>query len=257
MIMHSSEQIIVLLLLLVGMAASIRWKKLTIPAALTGGIVGWLVYAGGGYTGIWMLAAFFILGTVATSWHANVGRSSSEAPGSNDQTGSNNQKGSAAQSTRTVGQVLANGGVAALAGLCILYWPGRQTVLEIAMAASLSSATADTLSSELGMIYGRRFYHILAWKPDQRGKDGVVSVEGTLIGVAGSAVISTLYAAGHKWSPAVGIIILAGTVGNLVDSILGAALERKGYIGNNMVNFLNTLTAGLLAGALAYIAGNM
>jgi len=251
MIMHSSEQIIVLLLLLVGMAASIRWKKLTIPAALTGGIVGWLVYAGGGYTGIWMLAAFFILGTVATSWHANVGRSSSEAPGSNDQTGSNNQKGSAAQSTRTVGQVLANGGVAALAGLCILYWPGRQTVLEIAMAASLSSATADTLSSELGMVYGRRYYNILTWRRDQRGLDGVVSLEGILIGVAGSSIIALLYTGGHGWNSGFWIIILSGTIGNLTDSILGAALERKGRLDNDMVNFLNTLAAGLLGGFLA------
>jgi len=251
MIMHSPKQIIVLLLLLVGMAASIRWKKLTIPAALTGGIVGWLVYAGGGYTGIWMLAAFFILGTVATSWHANVGRSSSEAPGSNDQTGSNNQKGSAAQSTRTVGQVLANGGVAALAGLCILYWPGRQTVLEIAMAASLSSATADTLSSELGMVYGRRYYNILTWRRDQRGLDGVVSLEGILIGVAGSSIIALLYTGGHGWNSGFWIIILSGTIGNLTDSILGAALERKGRLDNDMVNFLNTLAAGLLGGFLA------
>ena len=166
------------------MAASIRWKKLTIPAALTGGVVGWLVYTGGGYTGILMLASFFILGTVATSWHAKV--SSAEGPGSNNQTGSNDQKGAAAQSTRTTGQVLANGGVAALAGLAIMFWPGQQTVLEIAMAASLSSATADTLSSELGMVYGRRYYNILTGRRDQRGLDGVVSLEGTLIGIAGS-----------------------------------------------------------------------
>jgi len=32
---------------------------------------------------------------------------------------------------------------------------------------------------------------------------------------------------------------------------LGAALERKGWLGNDMVNFLNTLAAGLLGGFLA------
>jgi len=243
--MHMLNNVIVGLILSAGAIASIRLKKLTVSAGIAGAVLGWLVFAGGGYTGLGMLATFFIMGTAATGWQQ---ARKSGLPGNKD---------GHAQTTRTMSQVLANGGVAALAGLGILTLPAHRHLFELAMAGSLASATADTLSSELGMIYGRRFYHILAWKPDQRGKDGVVSVEGTLIGVAGSAVISTLYAAGHKWSPAVGIIILAGTVGNLVDSILGAALERKGYIGNNMVNFLNTLTAGLLAGALAYIAGNM
>jgi uncharacterized membrane protein len=36
---------------------------------------------------------------------------------------------------------------------------------------------------------------------------------------------------------------LAGTVGNLFDSVLGASLERKKVVGNNLVNFLNTVVA--------------
>jgi uncharacterized membrane protein len=42
------------------------------------------------------------------------------------------------------------------------------------------------------------------------------------------------------------LIVLTGTIGNLADSILGATYERKGAIGNNAVNFLNTLIAALL-----------
>ncbi len=231
------NNVIVLLILSAGAIASVLLKKLTVPAALTGGVVGWLVFAGGGYTGLGMLAAFFVLGTAATSWKKH-------------------QKGSATQTTRTAGQVLANGGVAALAGLGALVFPTHRHLFELAMTGSLASATADTLSSELGMVYGRRFYNIVTWKPDLKGMDGVVSIEGTLIGVAGSAVIALLYAATHRSLAAIGIILLSGTIGNLVDSILGAALERKGFIGNDMVNFLNTLTAGLMAGVLAYITSN-
>lgn len=233
--MHLLNNVIVLLILSAGVIASIRLKKLTPSAGITGGVLGWLVFAGGGYTGLGMLAAFFILGTVATSWKKR-------------------QKGAAAQTTRTAGQVFANGGVAALAGLGIIIFPAYHHLLEPAMAGSLASATADTLSSELGIVYGRRHYNILTWKPDQRGRDGVVSLEGSVIGVAGSAVIAALYAAGHEWSSAVGIILLSGTIGNLMDSILGAALERKHYIGNDMVNLLNTLVAGVLAGVLAFVA---
>jgi uncharacterized membrane protein len=40
---------------------------------------------------------------------------------------------------------------------------------------------------------------------------------------------------------------VAGIFGNLCDSILGASLERKQFIGNNTVNFLNTLFAAIFA----------
>lgn len=246
--MHWLNNVPAGVLLLTGVIASIRLKKLTVPAALTGGAVGGLVFVGGGYTGLGMLAAFFVLGTVATGWghHRKSGLP-----------GDANGKGAAAQTTRTAGQVFANGGVAALAGLGALVFPVHRYLFEFAMAGSLASATADTLSSELGMVYGRRFYNIVTWKPDLKGMDGVVSIEGTLIGIAGSGIIALLHAATHRNLAAIGVLLLSGTIGNLADSILGAVLERKGFIGNNMVNFLNTLTAGLLAGVLSYITDNL
>jgi uncharacterized protein (TIGR00297 family) len=76
--------------------------------------------------------------------------------------------------------------------------------------------------------------------------DGVISLEGTLIGIAGSCIIAGIYALGWGWSISFFFIVLAGTLGNLTDSILGAVLERKGLIGNDVVNFLNTLTAAIV-----------
>ena len=224
----------VLIFLLTGVAASIFFKKLTVAAAITGGVLGWFIYAGGGYRGLSLIVVFFILGTTATSWkkkeklsiHANAGH----------------------QSTRTTGQVIANAGVAALAGLVAVLFPGIKDLLQLMMAGSLSAAMADTLSSELGMVYGRRFYHILTWKTDGKGQDGVVSLEGLLIGIIGSAVIA-LIANTHFW-----VIVLAGTIGNLADSLLGALFERRGLLSNNTVNLLNTLTGALAAGLLVLIA---
>jgi uncharacterized membrane protein len=58
--------------------------------------------------------------------------------------------------------VLANGGVAALFGLLMLLVAGPIAPLfAVLMAAALSSAMADTLSSELGTVYGSRFYNII------------------------------------------------------------------------------------------------
>ena len=85
--MHLLNNVIVGLILLTGAIAAIGLKKLTMPAAVTGAILGWLVFAGGGYTGLGMLAAFFILGTLATAWQKS-------------------KKGPSAQSTRTTGTMI-------------------------------------------------------------------------------------------------------------------------------------------------------
>jgi len=232
-----APNLLVTLLLIAAAGAAALAKKLTPVAAITGIGIGEAIYAGCGYPGLLLLALFFLLGTAATSWkkEKKLGL-----------------KGSAAhESTRTPGQVIANAGVAALAGIGALLFPQYKPAFWLMMAASFSSATADTLSSELGIIYGRRFYHLLTLRPDERGLDGVVSLEGTLIGIAGSALIAITFALStHTPLRSCLLIVLAGTFGNLLDSVLGAALERKGFITNNTVNFLNTLAAAFFVLAL-------
>lgn len=237
----------VLFLLLAAIIASAFFKKLTVPAAITGGILGGLMYAGGGYRGLLLIGVFFVLGTAATSWKKKEKLSIRANAGH--------------QSKRTTGQVIANAGIAALTGLLAILFPSWKDTLQIMMAGSMSAAMADTLSSELGMVYGRRFYNILTWKTDEKGQDGAVSFEGLLIGTAGSVVIAVIYSSGQVaiWPRRSQImpffiIVLAGTLGNLADSLLGAVFERKGHVSNNTVNLLNTLTGALIAGLLAWIA---
>src|SRR3954452_11012766 len=122
-------------------------KKLTIAAALTGGVLGVLVFAGAGFTGIAMVAVFFLFGTIATSWKKGY----KERVGLS---GINSSK-------RNAGQVIANAGVAAICGLLCYFFQQYTLLFRLMMAASLSSAIADTLSSEMGNVYGKRFYNIL------------------------------------------------------------------------------------------------
>ena len=136
--------------------------------------------------------------------------------------------------------------MAALLGILAIVDHERKDLYTLMMAASLSSAAADTSSSELGMVYGRRFFNILTFRSDRRGLDGVISIEGTLLGVAGSALIAFLYCLFEGWGASFLLIVAAGTFGNLLDSLLGATLERRHILHNDAVNFINTLAAALL-----------
>lgn len=234
--------LLLLLILVAGAIYSISARKLTIPAAITGVILALCVYGGEGFTGLAMMTSFFILGSAATSWKMKWKRQQGLAE---------SEKG-----TRTAMQVIANAGVAALAGLVELGYAPFQwyPLMPMMMAGAFAAATADTLSSELGNVYGSRYYNILSFRKDQRGLNGVISLEGTLLGAAGSLLIALIYVAGHRGNARiVGIIVLAGTIGNLADSLLGATLERKGRIGNNAVNFLNTAIGALSVLVLQFL----
>ncbi len=219
--------------LISAMVITVTAGKLTVAAALTGGLLSILIFAGAGYNGIAMLAAFFILGTAATALGINY----KEAHGLAEK-----NKGK-----RTAGQVIANAGVPAILGLTAWLHPMQSKLIHLMIAAGFASAAADTLSSELGNVYGHKFYNILTLKQDTKGLDGVVSFEGTSIGFLGSVIIAAIYLLGEGWNTGFIWIIVAGTVGNLSDSILGATLERKNLLNNNAVNFLNTAIAALVA----------
>ena len=229
--------IIFAIVLLAACYASYKTGKLTGSGAITGGVVAFCIYMGTGFTGIAMLAAFFVLATIATSHKKNA---------------KNKLEGNQHPEKRDARQVLANGGVPAILGLLAFIIPHNVLLATVLMAAAFASATADTLSSELGTVYGKRFYNIITFKPDERGRDGVISLEGTLVGIAGAAVIAAVYAIGVGWNSMFLYIIIAGTAGNIADSVLGATLERKGYINNNEVNFLNTFISVIACCLLVY-----
>ncbi|MBL4675117.1 MAG: DUF92 domain-containing protein [Mucilaginibacter sp.] len=170
--------VVFIFFLVTAVFATYKAKKLTGYGALTGGMVALLIYLGSGVPGIAQLAAFFILATLATSH-----KKSFKATFQN----------TLLEQKRDAWQVLANGGIAAICGAFAYSSPANAFIFQLMMAGALASATADTLSSELGSVYGKRFYNIITSKPDERGKDGVVSIEGILIGLVGSATIGLVY----------------------------------------------------------------
>lgn len=232
---NTTQYILLALLLTLGVVFALYKRKLTPLAAITGVATALLLYMATGFIGVILMTAFFITGTLATS-HKKALKQTIE------------QTGAAPRDAR---QVLANSGMAALLALMILLMPEYKAQFILMIAAAFATATGDTASSELGMVYGKRFYNIISLKKDTRGLDGVISIEGTFLGVAGSMLIAAIYCLYFGWGWALVAITLAGLTGNLADSVLGAVLERKNYLGNNMVNFLATLIGAVAAGLMA------
>lgn len=233
-----ADHILLVAALCSGMFLSVYTKKLSPGASACGGLIACLLFWGSGYAGVFMMAAFFVVGTAATGWKHRLKAGRGLAATDKER--------------RVASQVLANAGVPALAAFIALCFPSLREWCVIAIAAAFASATSDTLSSELGNVYGRRFYNVLTWKKDRRGENGVISLEGTLAGLAGSAIIAMLYSVFTGLTPLVAIVLLAGMAGNIFDSVLGATLERKHVISNDAVNFLNTFFAALLAAGILY-----
>ncbi|MDB5119493.1 MAG: hypothetical protein JWN56_711 [Sphingobacteriales bacterium] len=227
----TTKYLLFLFIALLACLVTIKLNKLTTFGAITGFIIALAIFSAFGFPGLAFLATFFITATLATSWKK--------------QTKQVIYRLEKHQVKRDANQVLANGGVAAIAALLSIVLPSFQDWFLLMMVASFSSATADTISSELGNVYGTRFFNILSFKPDMKGENGVVSLEGLFFGFIGSFFIAIVFSIVFCWDYRFLIIIVSGTIGNLADSILGATLERKGILGNNQVNFLNTLIAAL------------
>lgn len=216
------------------------WRnKLTVAGCVTAALIGCCIFGGFGMPGIAIIGSFFMLAVFATQW---------DMAGKKKLGAAEDHEG-----RRNAGQVMANGGMAGILGLFVALGWDNERLAFLMLAAALSSATADTLSSELGTLYGRKFFNIVTFKPGRKGENGVVSFEGTIIGIAASTIIAVIAYIETRVTLDVGLIVLAGTAGNFVDSCLGATLERRGRLSNNAVNFLNTAAAAVLTWLLKLV----
>jgi uncharacterized protein (TIGR00297 family) len=134
--------------------------------------------------------------------------------------------------------------------------PDARALFVLAYAAAVATAAADTCSSEVGKAYGRRTFLITTFRPVAPGTEGAVSLEGTLGGLAGAAIVASLGAAlGLYTWPAAVIVAIAGLLGSLAESVIGTVAERRGWLDNDLLNMLNTAIGGAIAAGLARAAG--
>jgi uncharacterized protein (TIGR00297 family) len=144
-------------------------------------------------------------------------------------------------------QVLANLSAAAIVAVPAIFSPRVAPLLFAAMTAALCEAASDTVSSEIGKAVARRSHLITNLHSVAAGADGGITFQGTLAGIIAAwiiaAVAASLNVISDYWIfPA----MIAGVVGMLFDSVLGATLQRPGRLGNDSVNFISTALAACL-----------
>jgi uncharacterized protein (TIGR00297 family) len=199
--------------------------------ALSGGFCCFLLFGGAGPAAFATLAALFLMTWVAT----RLGYRRKLALGLAER-----------REGRNAWQVMANLAVAAL-GSVIFSATGNRVWL-IAALAALAEAATDTVASEIGQYCGPDARLITTWERVPTGTDGGITIPGSVAGLAVGLVIAVVATVGgilphsQLWIP-----VAAGFAGMLIDSILGATLQRRGWINNQAVNFLATLAAAALS----------
>ena len=214
-----------------------RARTVNISGAVTGAIIGTMVYVSTGWQGWVLLLVTFIAAAVAT----RAGLTRKMLLGIAEERGGR----------RGAGNAVANTGIAAVASAVALTGASPDAA-RLAFAAALVAGGSDTIASEIGKAWGRRTWSITSLARVPPGTSGAMSLEGTVSGIAGAAGLGAVACVLQlaPWS-AMGVLVIAATLGALLESWLGATLEAPGILNNDMLNFINTAAAALAAVALA------
>jgi len=231
--------------------AALFARALSPGGAIAAALVGTAVLSGTGWAGGLALGGFFLGGTLVSRSLSDPSVEQFDAKGTR----------------RDAGQVLANGGPAAIGAL--LGSPGM-------VVASLAAAAADTWATSLGATSSRPPRLITTGRPVPPGTSGALSWPGTAGGLLGAATVGAVAALAFASPKLFSVALGVGLGGMLLDSLLGAAIQARfscptcgvlcerpvhrcgtravhvygwRWCSNDMVNALATSAAGI-AGAL-------
>lgn len=178
------------------------------------------------------MLTFFILGSVCTRYKFEYKKRIGVEQGQSGARGYRN--------------VFANGIVACAAA--VLYGVFVQPVFIVMYVGCVATAAADTMASEIGVTGGIP-YMITTLRKVPIGTNGGVSLKGEVVCLLGSFVVSLVALALNVLTTPWMLVActIAGFVGTNLDSLIGALLENKGFLGNAGTNFLATLGGGVVA----------
>jgi uncharacterized protein (TIGR00297 family) len=239
------------------LVAAFYLEALTLPAVHCATLLGTLLYAWGGGLAFGALLLFFAFGSLVSK----IGRNQKMLPSSLHQR----------QGPRSPVQVVSNG-LPPLLFVALSHFTGSSLFLLAALAA-FSVATADTFSSEIGMLSARAPVSILTGKPVPKGISGGVTPLGFLAAAVGSLLIALTAIFSFGWMGGL-VVWICGMVGSVLDSLMGALFQAKyrlpsgglterpwaegnplplvggfSWMNNDVINFLSILFCGALSTA--------
>ncbi len=167
-------------------------------------------------------------------------------------------------------QVLANGGIAALASIGFL-WTEHTSFLVLFLIV-LAASNADTWASEIGPL-SKKDPFLLTGRRVPAGTSGAISILGTTATIVGALFIATAGDLLFDLSTDIWLLVtLGGIMGSLFDTLFGGTVQRKfrcvvclketekrlhhnqptlyikgwKWLGNDGVNFLSSTSAGMI-----------
>ncbi|HVJ06082.1 MAG TPA: DUF92 domain-containing protein [Candidatus Saccharimonadales bacterium] len=215
--------------------AFLAWglRAVTAAAALTGVFLSVVLCLAAGPAALLPIATVFFLTFLTT----RAGRRRKERYGTAE-----------GRHGRAASQILANIGVAGICAAPVIFTTHARYILLAGVSAALAEAAGDTVSSELGQAFGRRPLLITTLRQVSPGENGGITIIGTTLAIIAAGVVcvscvwANLLLLPYFWTA-----FSAAFFGTLVDSLLGATLERPGRLGNNGVNFTSTAFSAALA----------
>ncbi len=129
-------------------------------------------------------------------------------------------------------------------------------LLKVGYIAAVASITADTLSSEIGVLSRSDPILVTSLKRVEKGANGGISLLGEGAGVLGTIIIGLFaYAFGilDDFTLVILTAVIGGSIGFHFDSLMGATLEGRIFISNATVNFVSAIV-GSLAGLIVAAA---
>jgi len=219
------------------------FKLLTMDGSITAFVVGILIGVLGSIEWLLILVIFTLVGFLVTKYKIRAKMSKGLQEGFKGERGYKNVLGSA---------------LVPLIITILSFAAGMETetLPSIAYLSAVSVAASDTVASEMGVL-SPDAYLITTFEPVSPGTDGGVSVYGTtwaLLGAIFSSVVGWAFLfPADMMSPLLLIPIFAGFVGCLIDSLIGATLERRGIIGKLGNNIASMGLGAMLAVALLLV----
>jgi uncharacterized protein (TIGR00297 family) len=224
------------LALLVNVAASsagAALRTVSISGAICGALIGTIIFLATGWPG-WLLLMLTFGSAVVSS---RVGLRRKTRLGIAEER----------EGRRAAGNAIANTGVATAAAMLAVLSYAREPAL-IAFVAALAAGGSDTVASEIGKAFGRRARILTTWRDVPPGTPGGLSLQGSAAGLLAASCLAAVAAVTGLIPTGAVIGVIGGVVsGSLAESLMGATLEPAGVLNNDILNFLNTAIAALVA----------